>query len=169
MSDKSYFKASIKKLLALNNLSGDGIDLCIILKHGIGSGEFANNPWLQELPDPISKTTWDNYLTISPRYAKELGLANEYVSNGALNGDVVDLVVNGTSVRVPVLIQPGQAYKTVGLAVGYGRQGAGKAGDGVGVNAFVLANDFNTTYFRFKLIRLKVKFMSLHVLNFIIL
>ena len=139
-------KASITKAaLALNKLSGDAIDLVLYSKTGIGSGEFANNPWLQELPDPISKTTWDNYLTVSPRFAKELGLTNEYVSNGALNGDVVDLAVNGTTVRVPVLIQPGQAYKTVGLAVGYGRQGVGKAGDGVGVNAFVLANDFNTT------------------------
>ena len=55
--------------------------------------------------------------------------------------------VNGTSVRVPVLIQPGQAYKTVGLALGYGRQGVGKAGDGVGVNAFVLANGFQYNNF----------------------
>ena len=130
---------------ALNKLSSDSIDLVLYSKTGIGSGEYANNPWLQELPDPISKTTWDNYLTVSPRFAKELGLNNEYVSNGALNGDVVDLTVGGTTLRVPVLIQPGQAYKTVGLALGYGRQGVGKAGDGVGVNAFALASDFNTT------------------------
>ena len=130
---------------ALNNLSSDSIDLVLYSKTAIGSGEYANNPWLQELPDPISKMTWDNYLTVSPRFAKDLGLTNDYVSNGALNGDVVDLTVNGTTLRVPVLIQPGQAYKTLGLALGYGRQGAGKAGDGVGVNASVLANDFNTT------------------------
>ncbi|MCH1437794.1 MAG: TAT-variant-translocated molybdopterin oxidoreductase [Flavobacteriales bacterium] len=130
---------------ALSKLSSDSIDLVLYSKTGIGSGEYANNPWLQELPDPISKTTWDNYLTVSPRFAKELGLNNEYVSNGALNGDVVDLTVGGTTLRVPVLIQPGQAYKTVGLALGYGRQGVGKAGDGVGVNAFALASDFNTT------------------------
>ena len=111
----------------------------------MGDGQFSNNPWLQELPDPISKATWDNYLTVSPRFAKELGLANEYVSNGALNGDVVDLTANGTSVRVPVLIQPGQAYKTVGLALGYGRNSAGKAGDGVGVNAYVFASDNQST------------------------
>ena len=119
--------------------------LVFIVKHGMGDGEFSNNPWLQELPDPISKATWDNYLTVSPRFAKELGLTNEYVSNGALNGDVVDLAANGTSVRVPVLIQPGQAYKTVGLALGYGRHSAGKAGDGVGVNAYVFAMDNQST------------------------
>ncbi|MDG2164728.1 MAG: TAT-variant-translocated molybdopterin oxidoreductase [Flavobacteriales bacterium] len=138
-------KASIAKAsVALSKLSSDEIDLVLYSKTGIGSGEFSNNPWLQELPDPISKTTWDNYLTISPRFAKELGLTNEYVSNGALNGDVVNIDVNGKSLRVPVLIQPGQAYKTVGLALGYGRQGSGKAGDGVGVNSFIFADDFNT-------------------------
>ena len=146
-SEKSVSnKASIVSAVAsLSKISGDSIDLVLYSKTGLGSGEFANNPWLQELPDPITKNTWDNYLTVSPRFAKELGLTNENVSNGALDGDVVDLTVNGVTLRVPVLIQPGQAYKTVGLAVGYGRQGSGKAGDGVGVNAFVFANGFNTT------------------------
>jgi len=139
------YKASIVSAVAsLSKLSGDSIDLVLYSKTGLGSGEFANNPWLQELPDPITKNTWDNYLTVSPRFAKELGLTNENVSNGALDGDVVDLTVDGVTLRVPVLIQPGQAYKTVGLAVGYGRQGSGKAGDGVGVNAFVFANGFST-------------------------
>ena len=146
-SEKSLsFKASIKKPAEiLNQKSSNGIDLVLYVKHGMGDGQFSNNPWLQELPDPISKATWDNYLTVSPRFAKELGLTNEYVSNGALNGDVVDLAVNGTSLRVPVLIQPGQAYKTVGLALGYGRNSAGKAGDGVGVNAYVFALNNQTT------------------------
>tara|TARA_B110000977_G_scaffold184693_1_gene248748 strand:- start:12 stop:3107 length:3096 start_codon:yes stop_codon:yes gene_type:complete len=139
------YKGSIDSAVtALNSLSGDSIDLILYTKTGIGSGEFANNPWLQELPDPITKNTWDNYLTVSPRFAKELGLKNENVSNGALDGDVVDLSVNGITLRVPVLIQPGQAYKTVGLALGYGRNGSGKAGDGVGVNAFVFAENFST-------------------------
>ena len=134
------FRASIKKpAQILKEKSSNGIDLVLYVKHGMGDGQFSNNPWLQELPDPISKATWDNYLTVSPRFAKELGLSNEYVSNGALNGDVVNLTLNNITVRVPVLIQPGQAYKTVGLAVGYGRSRVGKAGDGVGVNAFVFA------------------------------
>ena len=141
----SYNGSISSAAASLAKMSGDSIDLVLYSKTGIGSGEFANNPWLQELPDPITKNTWDNYLTISPRYAKELGFENENVSNGALNGDVADLSVNGVTLRVPVLIQPGQAYKTLGLAVGYGRNGAGKAGDGIGVNAFVFANNFNTT------------------------
>ena len=134
------FTGSIDKAAEiLKQRSSNDIDLVLYVKHGMGDGQFSNNPWLQELPDPISKATWDNYLTVSPRFAKELGLTNEYISNGALNGDVVDLTLGDISVRVPVLIQPGQAYKTVGLALGYGRDGAGKAGDGVGVNAYVFA------------------------------
>ena len=141
------YKGSISSAAtSLAKMSGDSIDLVLYSKIAIGSGEFANNPWLQELPDPITKNTWDNYLTISPRYAKELGFENENISNGALNGDIADLTVNGVTLRVPVLIQPGQAYKTLGLAVGYGRNGSGKAGDGIGVNAFVFANNFNTTH-----------------------
>jgi MoCo/4Fe-4S cofactor protein with predicted Tat translocation signal len=145
-SEKSLsYRGSIASAAKSISVTNDGIDLILYTKTGIGSGEFANNPWLQELPDPISKNTWDNYLTISPRFAKELGLVNENVSNGALNGDVVDLTVNSTTVRVPVLIQPGQAYKTIGLALGYGRTGIGKAAEGVGVNANVFAKNFNTT------------------------
>ena len=140
------YRGSIKEASELLKAqSSEGIDLVLYVKHGMGDGQFSNNPWLQELPDPISKTTWDNYLTISPRFAKELGLSNEYISNGALNGDVVDISVNGVTKRVPVLIQPGQAYKTVGLALGYGREGVGKAGDGVGINAFSFALDNQTT------------------------
>ena len=140
------FKASIKKPAEiLNQKSSNGIDLVLYVKHGMGDGQFSNNPWLQELPDPISKATWDNYLTVSPRFAKELGLTNEYVSNGALNGDVVDLSLGDISLRVPVLIQPGQAFKTIGLALGYGRNSAGNAGNGVGVNAYVFALNNQTT------------------------
>lgn len=146
-SEKSLsFTRSIDKAVEiLKQRSSNEIDLVLYVKHGMGDGQFSNNPWLQELPDPISKATWDNYLTVSPRFAKELGLTNEYVSNGALNGDVVDLSFRDISVRVPVLIQPGQAYKTIGLALGYGRDGAGKAGDGVGVNAYVFALNNQTT------------------------
>ena len=146
-SEKSLsFKASVKKSAEiLKEKSTNGIDLVLYVKHGMGDGQFSNNPWLQELPDPISKATWDNYLTVSPRFAKELGLTNEYVSNGALNGDVVDLSLGDISLRVPVLIQPGQALKTIGLALGYGRNSAGNAGNGVGVNAYVFALNNQTT------------------------
>ena len=109
----------------------------------MGQGVYSNNPWLQELPDVISKVTWDNYLTISPSHAKELGISNWHVSNGALDGHVVNLVVGDRTMKCPVYIQPGQAYGVLGLAFGYGRTETGKAGKDIGVNAYEFYNDFD--------------------------
>ena len=127
------FKGSVKSVAT----STTGIELTLYQSTAMGDGSQANNPWLQELPDPVTRTCWDNYLTMSVATARELGLSNWNVSNGALNGDIVSLTVgNNTLENVPVLIQPGQANGTVGLAYGYGRTNAGKVGDGIGVNAF---------------------------------
>lgn len=113
---------------------------------GIGVGTLINNPWLLELPDPITRVTWDNYMTVSAADALEMGLENKAQSNGAINGSLVNLTANGTTLEnVPVFIQPGQAKGSVGLAVGMGRQSSGKASDGVGVNAFALMNGQHTT------------------------
>ncbi len=125
----------------LAKASNQGFEIQFYQKSGMGIGDLANNPWLLELPDPISRVSWDNYITISAADALEKGLNNWNESNGALNGDVVNITVNGKTIEnVPVFIQPGQAHGTIGLAVGYGRSGAGKAADGVGVNAFALMN-----------------------------
>lgn len=130
---------SLAGSVKVNNPS-DGIELVLYTKTGMGSGNLSNNPWLQEFPDPITRTTWDNYLTISAAQAEELGLKNKTRSNGALDGSLVTLKAGDVVVEnVPVLIQPGQAYNTVGLALGYGRTNVGRAGDGVGVNAFPFA------------------------------
>ena len=135
------FKGLVKSVTA----SVTGIELTLYQATAMGDGSQANNPWLQELPDPVTRACWDNYLTMSLATARDLGLSNWNVSNGALNGDMVNLTVgNHTLKNVPVLIQPGQANGTVGLAYGYGRTNAGKAGDGVGVNAFGLG--FDNTY-----------------------
>jgi molybdopterin-containing oxidoreductase family iron-sulfur binding subunit len=100
-------------------------DLSLILYTSVGlnDGRHANNPWLQELPDPVSKVCWDNYLAISPVDAEGLGLQDE-------------MLVSLDGTEIPVLIQPGQASGTVSLALGYGREKAGKVGEGVGVNAY---------------------------------
>ncbi len=108
-------------------------ELVIYQKVGLGTGEQANNPWLQELPDPISKAVWDNYLTVSQKFARENGLKIEEDRTSRVN-----LTVGGQTVNVPVMIQPGQAHGTVGLALGYGRAKAGRVGDNIGVNAFPL-------------------------------
>ena len=117
----------------------DEIELVLYEKIGIGDGTQANNPWLQEFPDPISRACWDNYMTVSASTARELNLKNWNVSNGGLNGSLVN-IKSGNNVieNVPVLIQPGQAKNTIGIAVGYGRTKSGKAANNVGFNAFPL-------------------------------
>jgi len=89
-------------------------------------GHDANNPWLQELPEPISSVTWDNFAAISPATAAELGLAE---------GDIIRI---NDKMEVPVLIQPGQAQGSLSVALGYGRTKAGVSADSRGGNAFLL-------------------------------
>lgn len=123
-----------------------GIELAVYEKIGIGDGTQANNPWLQEFPDPISRACWDNYMTISAETARKLDLKNWNVSNGALNGSLVDLISDNIVLKnVPVMIQPGQAKDTIGLAVGYGRKKAGKAANDIGFNTYPLLNTNSIT------------------------
>ena len=128
--------------LAASAKSSD-LELVLYTKIGMGDGQQANNPWLQEFPDPITRTSWDNYLTISKADAEALGLQNISVANGALNGSYANVSVNGTTVKVPVMIQPGQAKGSVGLALGYGKIKGLKAEMQTGVNAYTLYQDFN--------------------------
>ncbi len=103
--------------ISTNYVPSEANELVLYEKVAIGDGAYANNPWLQELPDPISKATWDNYLTVSLSDAKSMDLKD---------GQIVELLVKGkTKMKVPVLVQPGQAPGSMGLAVGYGREKAG--------------------------------------------
>ena len=114
----------------------NGIELHIYQNVAIGDGKAANNPWLQELPDPVSKVTWDNYAAINPKYAEKLGIAEL---------DLVEIKTDKYSVTLPVLIQPGQATGTVSVALGYGRAKAGKAGSEIGKNAYPFLRLVNAT------------------------
>ncbi len=126
----------------LASIKGGKLELSVYTKAGLGDGQQANNPWLQELPDPITRTSWDNYLLISRVDAERLGLKNWTVDNGALNGDKVNISANGVSIKdIPVYIQPGQAPGSVALALGYGRTGLQKEMN-VGVNAYPFADKF---------------------------
>lgn len=122
-----------------------GLELVLYTKTGMGDGQQANNPWLQEFPDPITRVSWDNYVTVAKADAEKLGLENWNVANGGLNGSYVTIEVAGKKLeKVPVIIQPGQAKGTVGLALGYGRQAAMKKEMVVGVNAYTLYNNLNS-------------------------
>lgn len=92
-------------------------------------GRFANNGWLQELPKPFTKLTWDNAAMVSVETAERLGLNNE---------DVVELSYQGRTIRAPVWIMPGHANDSVTLHLGYGRRRAGKVGTGIGFDAYSL-------------------------------
>jgi molybdopterin-containing oxidoreductase family iron-sulfur binding subunit len=132
---------------AVRTLAGttsEGMELMLYSKVGMGDGQQASNPWLQEFPDPITRVSWDNYITVSKSDAGELGLENEHVANGGLDGSYAKVTVNGVSLdNVPVIIQPGQAKNTIGLSFGYGKEAGLKAEMQVGVNAYKLYQGFS--------------------------
>lgn len=95
----------------------------------IYDGRFANNAWLQELPKPITKLTWDNPALISPRTAERLGLRNE---------DLVELHYQGRTVQAPIWVMPGHVDESVTVYLGYGRQRVGQVGTDTGFNAYLI-------------------------------
>ena len=127
----------------LTNFKGSDLELVLYTKTSMGDGTQANNPWLQELPDPITRLSWDNYLTISPKDAEKLGIENDLNARMQLDGSKVNVTVNGVVVKdVPVFIQPGQADGSLGLALGYGKASSGKVAE-TGVNAYPLFDGSN--------------------------
>lgn len=128
----------------LANAKSAGMELVLYTKTGMGDGQQANNPWLQEFPDPITRASWDNYVTVSKSDAEKLGFENWNVANGGLNGSLATVKVGSVAIEnVPVMIQPGQAKGTIGLALGYGRKASLKEEMQVGVNAYTLYQNFN--------------------------
>ena len=110
-------------------LSADTDYLLIRPDPSVGDGRWANNGWLQELPKPMTKLTWDNAALIGPAMAGRLGLKT---------GDVVELRVEDRAVEAPVMILPGQADRCVTVHLGYGRKDAGSLATNVGFNAYRL-------------------------------
>lgn len=116
----------------------DSQDLAVVFArdYRIDDGRHANNGWLQELPDPITKIAWDNVIAVGPATALKLGLhlqTDPAIDNGA---PVARLEIAGRSVEGPVWVQPGMAENTVAVPLGYGRSSAGRVGNGVGFNAY---------------------------------
>ncbi|RIV35433.1 4Fe-4S dicluster domain-containing protein [Flagellimonas lutimaris] len=129
---------------SLVNSTSPGTELVLYPKTGMGDGRQANNPWLQEFPDPISRVSWDNYVTVSKADAQSWGLENTIEADGGLNGSYVNLTVDGKVLEgVPVIVQPGQAVGTVGLAFGYGKKAGMQEEMATGVNAYTLYGNFS--------------------------
>ncbi len=106
-----------------------GIEIAFYPSAAAWDGRFANNGWLQEAPDPMTKLTWDNAALMSPATGRALRVAS---------GDVIELSAGGRSVEAPVLIQPGHADSAISIALGYGRRECGRVGSGTGHNAYPL-------------------------------
>jgi molybdopterin-containing oxidoreductase family iron-sulfur binding subunit len=106
-----------------------GLEIVFLPSPSVHDGRFANDGWLQELPDPLTKLTWDNPALVSPKTAQTLGLANE---------DVIRLDYDGRSLELPVWTLPGMADGVVALTLGYGRRRAGRIGTGVGFDTFTV-------------------------------
>ena len=119
-----YSKANVRLSSSLRPSAPaavDGIELVIKADASLYDGRFANNGWLQELPDPMTKITWDNVALMSPATAAKLGLENEK--------EVSLTAQNGATVTLAAWIQPGQADDSITLHTGYGRQGVGRVAD----------------------------------------
>lgn len=111
-----------------------GLEILFRADPNIGDGKLTNNGWMQELPKPFSKLTWDNAALISPALAERENLKNQ---------DVVILTANHKTVEIPVWIVPGQAENTITLHLGYGRNQAGKVGNGTGFDVYPARNGDN--------------------------
>lgn len=111
--------------------SNSDLEIMFYETANMGNGQFSSNPWLQEMPDPVARTSWGNYLAVPVNFD---GVRRFEGFNDLKDGDLVELTVAGKTVAVPVIQQFGMAPGTVALALGYGRDDAGKCGSGVGVN-----------------------------------
>ncbi|MDE3067726.1 MAG: TAT-variant-translocated molybdopterin oxidoreductase [Verrucomicrobiota bacterium] len=127
MSINSSFKGQLPQIKTASAPSAQNLEVVFYRDAKMDDGRYANNGWMQELPDPITKITWDNAVLVSRKTARELNLQN---------GDLVEITLNGRSVIGPIWVQPGMADYSLGLALGYGREKAGRVGTGVGFNAY---------------------------------
>jgi MoCo/4Fe-4S cofactor protein with predicted Tat translocation signal len=130
--------ACVRALETAPSPSKDKLEAVFVRDYSVDDGRFNNNGWLQEMPDPITKVTWENVISLSAKTARELGVYFENPERGPLYVRRVTVELNGRQVEGPVWIQPGQADYTVGLALGYGRQKTGRVGKDAGFNAYRL-------------------------------
>jgi MoCo/4Fe-4S cofactor protein with predicted Tat translocation signal len=151
----TFSNAKLADAVAKSSASAAGKEVVLYQKVSIGNGSQANNPWLQELPDPVSKVTWDNYAMMGPDMYKELYGEDVLADKGASDAyevhpekPVVKITVKGKEpIELPVLLIPGVQKDTIAVAVGYGRQSAdasktetniGRSANGAGKNAYGL-------------------------------
>jgi molybdopterin-containing oxidoreductase family iron-sulfur binding subunit len=121
--------AELGRLAEASANAGSGLEVVFLPSPSLHDGRFANDGWLQELPDPLTKLVWDNPALVSPKTAETLGLRT---------GDVVRLDHAGRSLELPMWLLPGMGDGVVALTLGYGRSRAGRIGSGVGFDTFTV-------------------------------
>jgi len=109
--------------------AGSGLEIVFLPSPSLHDGRFANDAWLQELPDPLTKLVWDNPALVGPKTAETLGVSN---------GDVVKVDYAGHAIELPTWIVPGMADNVVAVTLGYGRRRTGRVGNGVGFDTYPL-------------------------------
>ncbi len=129
-TEKSSYKSTTPSFNATAP-SAKSLEVVFYRDAKMDDGFYANNGWMQELPDPVTKITWDNAVLVSHKTAQELSLQN---------GDMVEITLGQNKVQGPIWVQPGMADYSLGLALGYGREKAGRVGSGVGFNAYKIFN-----------------------------
>lgn len=122
-----FRSAACAKFIPFQADQSPSLRLALYSKVAMGDGRQANNAWLQEMPDPVTTITWDNYVNLGPSAAAKLGVKQN---------DVVELSLGQFKVELPTNIQPGLHPETVAVAVGYGRRAVGKVGNGAGVDMY---------------------------------
>ena len=134
---------------AANNVSrpsSNGLEIHFYESITMGNGQYANNPWLQEMPDPVTRTSWGNYLAVPVSFDGDRSFEG---FEGLVDGDFVSISVNGQELKVPVIQQFGQTKSTLSLAIGHGRSYGAKSGSmGVDVNPLLTTDKYgNTQYY----------------------
>ncbi len=154
ITDVRLSASGIDKLLASASpvvpVNENNLEVRFTFDSKVDDGRFANNGWLQECPEPMTKLAWDNAILVSPRLGKKLGIEpggsmiqvarkeTANFSHGKEKAFIGELVVGGRKIRGPIHIQPGMSNWTVSVALGYGRTVTGRVGTDVGINAYEL-------------------------------
>lgn len=156
--DQSGANALFANVPSPVTLSKENLEVRFTTDHKLDDGRFANNGWLQECPDPITKISWDNAILVSPRLGRELGIEPSGAAlqvarkelaeypQGKESAFVGEITVNGVTVRGPLHIQPGLSNWTIVLPLGYGRTVSGRVGQGAGQNYFPARTSTNAEF-----------------------
>lgn len=139
----SGFSSKAREFLS-NAGSSDGMELVIRADSTAFDGRFANNGWLQELPEPMTKITWDNVALMSKKTADDLGVKEAGLGRSEV--EMIAITVDGTTVEMPAWVQPGHADDSITVTVGYGREGIGRVANKTGFDTYPLRTTSNMHY-----------------------